>query len=153
MTVEIRAFHPDDFPQWLELWKQYLVFYQHELADDITEETWRRLVAGEGPVFGILAVHGDEILGFAHYSFTHTTWEVLPDVYGEDLFVRPDARQEGVGRALIDALTDIATQAGASRLHWITQKSNATARRLYDSLGTQSDFVIYERATRPTATS
>lgn len=153
MTVEIRSFRPDDYEQWLNLWKQYLVFYQHDLSDDITELTWQRLVAGTGPVFGVLAVRGDEILGFAHYSFTHTTWEALPDVYGEDLFVRPDARQEGVGRALIDALTDIASQAGASRLHWITQESNATARRLYDALGTRSEFVIYERPTRTTSTS
>jgi len=148
MTTVIRSFRPEDRAPWLDLWKQYLVFYEHELPDEITELTWTRLLAGDGPFYGLLAEQDGQVVGFAHYSFTHTTWEALPDVYGEDLFVSPSARGAGIGRALIEALTSVAREAGASRLHWITQEGNATARKLYDSLGSKSEFVIYERSTR-----
>lgn len=148
MTLEIRSFQPEDRDQWFDLWRQYLVFYEHELPEDISELTWKRLLAGDGPFYGLLAVHDDAVVGFAHYSFTHTTWEELPDVYGEDLFVSPAARSLGIGRALIEALTEVAQCAGASRLHWITQEGNHTARKLYDSLGSRTEFIIYERPTR-----
>lgn len=145
MDMRIRPLQLEDKAEWLPLWHQYLVFYQHELSDEQTLLTFERLASGEGPVFGLAAFDSDRMLGFAHYSFTFSTWEKNAAVYLEDLFVEPDARSRGVARALIDAVGAEAQRLGAERLHWITQASNERARRLYDQIATLSEFVIYEQ--------
>lgn len=147
MTVTIRRFEAADKNQWNALWQQYLVFYEHTLSDAQTDLTWSRLLTHSGPIFGLAAEENGTLVGFTHYSFTHSTWEEHPDIYLEDLFVDPSTRGSGVGRALIDAVTQIAKDAKASRVHWITQQHNTTARKLYDTLATLSEFVIYEKPT------
>ncbi|WP_448233079.1 GNAT family N-acetyltransferase [Microbacterium lacticum] len=67
---------------------------------------------------------------------------VAGDGYLEDLFVAPDVR--GVGSALIAQVRTAATDAGAHKVYWLTQSGNATARRLYDSLATDTGFVHYQ---------
>lgn len=62
----------------------------------------------------------------------------------EDLFVAPDVRGGGVGSALIAQVRTAATDAGAHKVYWLTQSGNATARRLYDSLATDTGFVHYQ---------
>jgi GNAT superfamily N-acetyltransferase len=59
--------------------------------------------------------------------------------------VAPEARGLGVGRALIEATYAEADFRGATRTYWATQESNATARALYDRVGTLTDFVQYRR--------
>ncbi len=67
---------------------------------------------------------------------------VAGDVCLGDLFVAPDVR--GVGSALIAQVRTAATDAGAHKVYWLTQSGNATARRLYDSLATDTGFVHYQ---------
>ena len=69
---------------------------------------------------------------------------VAGDGYLEDLFVAPDVRGGGVGSALIAQVRTAATDAGAHKVYWLTQSGNATARRLYDSLATDTGFVHYQ---------
>ena len=85
-------------------------------------------------------------LGITHYSFQSSTWAPNNYCYLEDLFVDPSSRGQGVGRALIDAVQEIAIQAGSSRLYWNTDASNETARKLYDSYTTESGKVQYRIA-------
>lgn len=144
MTVTIRPVVPSDRKPWNELWQQYLVFYEHELSDEQTELTWQRLVEGNGPVFGYIAELDGEVVGFTHHSYTHSTWEANPAVYVEDLFVDPTVRGNGVARSLAMNLLDVARSTDAPRLHWITQHHNETARKLYDQVGTLTDFIVYE---------
>ena len=54
-------------------------------------------------------------------------------------------RGKGIGKALINALYDKARAAGSSRVYWHTHESNATAMRLYDTLGDRSGFVVYRK--------
>jgi GNAT superfamily N-acetyltransferase len=61
------------------------------------------------------------------------------------LFVLPEARGKRIGRALIEAVYDRARVAGASRVYWLTQEGNATARALYDKLAERSGFIQYRR--------
>jgi len=61
----------------------------------------------------------------------------------EDLFVDPNVRGHGVGRALIDAVYEVAVKSGASRLYWNTDATNETARKLYDSYTNESGKVQY----------
>jgi GNAT superfamily N-acetyltransferase len=71
------------------------------------------------------------------------SWTLQPICYLEDLFVDPQARGRGIGRALIDDLVALARARGWSRLYWHTKASNETARRLYDRYVAADDFVRY----------
>jgi GNAT superfamily N-acetyltransferase len=64
--------------------------------------------------------------------------------YLQDLFTAPDARGQGVGRALIGAVADWARGQDCGRLYWATQESNATARRLYEQVATNDGFILYK---------
>ncbi len=145
MTLLIRKLEFTDHDAWLELWHQYLIFYNHTLSTEQTQLTWNRLLADTGPIYARVAQLEDKVVGFTHYSFTHSTWEHSPAVYVEDLFVSPSSRNSGVARALASELEHIASGAGSQRLHWITQHHNAAARKLYDELGELTEFIVYEK--------
>jgi GNAT superfamily N-acetyltransferase len=63
----------------------------------------------------------------------------------QDLFVAPEARKLGLGRALIEAVYRRARADGASRVHWLTHETNTTARALYDTLADRPGFIQYRK--------
>ena len=83
------------------------------------------------------------ILQITHYSFQNSTWAETNYCYLEDLFVNPEVRGKGLGRALIDAVLEEAKKAGSERLYWNTDRTNETARKLYDSYVQESGKVQY----------
>ena len=135
MTTIVRKVELADKEQWLKLFEAYIVFYESELTEAQYELTWQR-IHSDFNMYGLLAEVDGEIVGLAHYLFRPSTWAVNDFCYLEDLFVDPSVRGKGVGRALIKALEEVATMAGAERLYWTTAPDNATARRLYDSVAT-----------------
>lgn len=145
MTVEILPVAAAHKFAWLPLWNGYLEFYRETLTDAQTELTWNRLLDAHFNLHGFVAVLDGEPVGFTNYSFTNSSWDARPHIYLEDLFVDPQTRGAGIGRALIDAVTDVARKEGLSKVYWITHRDNATARKLYDSLATLSEFVRYDR--------
>ena len=66
--------------------------------------------------------------------------------YLQDLFTRPESRGQGVGRALIEAVSAQAKKAGSQRVYWMTHESNAQARTLYDKIADRSGFIQYRKA-------
>ena len=144
MSVKIRPLQPGDYEQWLVLWRGYLEFYETSIADDVTAETWRRLLDPGHTIGGFCAIDSDgRLIGIVHYLFHPVTWAKSDRCYLEDLFVSPAARVKGAGRALIDAVYRAAEQAGADQIYWLTAESNATARRLYDRIGQATPFIKY----------
>jgi ribosomal protein S18 acetylase RimI-like enzyme len=146
MTAVIRPIKPEDRSQWGGLWQGYLTFYEHELTSAQTDLTWSRLIDEDYEMHSLVAELDGELVGLAHFSFTHSSWAENRDLYLEDLFVSPAVRGQGFGKALILALHEIAGEEGARKIWWETHKENATARRLYDSIGELSEFVKYTRA-------
>ena len=129
---------------WAPLWAQYLTFYESALDDAVTDDVFARLAAADG-LHGALARDGDgRAVGFVHWLFHPSTWSTSGYCYLEDLFVAPAVRGGGVGSALIAHVRDAAQAAGAQKVYWLTQSGNRTARRLYDSLATDTGFVHYE---------
>lgn len=146
MTVSIRPLAPADRAQWLVLWNGYLEFYEASLSPEITDLTWTRILDPEAPIHGLCADNGsEELLGIVHYLFHPVTWAAGPRCYLEDLFTAQAARGRGVGRSLIEAVYAAADARGADQVYWLTQASNATARRLYDKVACATSFIKYRR--------
>jgi GNAT superfamily N-acetyltransferase len=145
LSYLIRPIHPADRPRWEPLWKGYQVFYKVDLPAAVTDLTWRRFFDGLEPVHAFVAEEGDALIGIVHYLFHRSTWMIGPNCYLQDLFTAEAARGKGVGAALIEAVYKVAAEAGASRVYWTTQETNATARSLYDKIGKYSGFIQYRK--------
>ena len=139
----IRALTSADKDHWVPLWHGYLEFYKTELSNEQTELTWKRLLDSDFNLYGLVVEVNGAIQGITHYSFQNSTWALKNYCYLEDLFTSPLMRGKGLGRALIDAVKEIAISEGSSRLYWNTDKDNETARKLYDSYSLESGKVQY----------
>jgi GNAT superfamily N-acetyltransferase len=142
MSIKIRPIELGDKDRWLELFKEYIVFYKSSLSDEQFELTWQR-INSEFNIKGLVAEVENKIVGFTHYIWRPSTWEVEDFCYLEDLYVDPKNRKGGVGRALIKAVEEIAIAKGSKRLYWTTAPDNETARKLYDKVAI-TDRVQYK---------
>lgn len=142
-AITVRPALADDEAAWRALWKGYCDFYQAAVSDDVTAHTWGRIVDPSSSVKCAFAEQAGNIVGFANYIVHENTWELHPLCYLEDLFVDPQARGSGAGKALIQWLKDGMSTNGWARLYWVTHKDNATARRLYDQFVGADEFVRY----------
>lgn len=140
--ITVDTLRPEDYPAWLRLARGYKTFYETQLPESAYQEAWQRLQRGDG-VFAFAARVDGQMRGLTHYLFHPSTWSA--DVcYLQDLFVDEAARGQGVARALIAQVACVARERGAPRLYWLTQQSNARARRLYDRVASQHGFIRYD---------
>ncbi|WP_194410912.1 GNAT family N-acetyltransferase [Microbacterium cremeum] len=142
--TEIRALTAADHATWLPLWRGYLEFYEATLSDEQTDLTWSRLMDPQFPVWGAIATSEGKAIGLVHWLTHPATWSAEPYCYLEDLFVAPETRGAGAGRALIEHVADWARAHGSGKVYWLTHETNATARALYDRVATRTGFVHYE---------
>lgn len=145
MGIAIRPLRPDERAAWEPLWQSYLSFYGASVPAETTEATWSRFHDPAEPMHVLGAFAGPDLVGIVHYIFHRSTWTVGDYCYLQDLFTAEAARTKGVGRALIEAVYERAREAGASRVHWLTQEGNATARALYDRVADRPGFIQYRR--------
>jgi GNAT superfamily N-acetyltransferase len=141
----IRPVRDDERAAWEPLWAGYLAFYKATIPPGTTDVTWRRLHDDAEPMHVLGAYVDGRLTGIVHYIFHRSTWTVGNYCYLQDLFVSEAARGLGVGRALIEAVYEKAREAGASRVHWLTQTDNARARILYDQVADNSGFMQYRK--------
>ncbi len=141
----VRPLAAADKPAWLPLWAAYLEFYETGVAPDVTETSFARLTGADESMFGFAAEEDGRIVGIAHCIAHRSTWAQGRYLYLNDLFVAPDVRGGGAGRALIEAVYARADAMGIERVYWLTHETNATARRLYDRLAVNDGFVEYRR--------
>ena len=132
----IRPARPADIPVICQLIRD-LAGYEKALAEVTgSEADLRRWLLAEPPaVFAHVAEHDGEVAGFALWYLSFSTWEASHGIYLEDLYVRPEARRLGLGRALLAELARICVARGYSRLEWSVLDWNTPARAFYASLG------------------
>jgi GNAT superfamily N-acetyltransferase len=133
MDLEIRDARASDEADWRQLWAGHLAFHGAELAPEVTDHTWRRILDPASPMSMRVACRQGVVVGFATYFPHPSSWIIGDDCYLEDLYVDESQRGRGVGRALIDDLAALATARGWQHLYWHTRVDNHPARRLYDS--------------------
>jgi GNAT superfamily N-acetyltransferase len=141
----IRSARPADFEQWLPLWEGYNSFYERTVPAEVTRITWSRFFDAYEPMHAVVAERDGKLVGLVHYLFHRNTAMLAPVCYLQDLYTAAEMRGQGVGRALIEAVYERAQAAGSPRVYWMTQESNATARRLYDQVAERSGFIQYRR--------
>lgn len=144
-NIEIRRLHRNEREAWEPLWQGYLAFYKSSVTEQVTQTAWDRFHDPEEPMFVLGAYLDGKLVGIVHYIFHRSTWTIGNYCYLQDLFTSEDARGMGAGRALIQAVYERAKEAGASRVHWLTQEDNATARALYDKLADRPGFIQYRK--------
>lgn len=141
--IEVRDATQADETAWRRLWAAYLVFYKTTLSDHLTSRTWNRALEPTSLILARIAERDGEIVGFAMAVLHDGTWVDAPICYLEDLFVDPQARGVGIGRALLDDLVRLGRDRGWSRLYWNTAADNP-ARRLYDRFTSAERTVRYQ---------
>lgn len=145
-TVSCRALRPSDRTDWARLWAGYQHFYRVNLDPTVTATLWQRLLDPDQQPDGLVAIDtSGRLVGLVHHLRQRSTWLIEDQIYLADLYVDPEQRCGGAGRALIRAVDDHATGAGLSRVHWLTQADNDTARRLYDQVATVTPFIMYQQ--------
>jgi GNAT superfamily N-acetyltransferase len=115
-----------------------------------TEAQLREVLFGEKPAAEVLLAEEDgEAVGFAVYFFNFSTWLGRPGLYLEDLFVRPDVRGKGYGRALLQRLAQIAHERGCGRMEWAVLDWNEPAIGFYRKLGAKpmDEWTVYRLTT------
>ena len=132
----IRAATIVDVPIILQLIRE-LAEYERAPNDVVaTEEKLREVLFGARPSAEVLiALAGDEPVGFAVYFHNFSTWLGRPGLYLEDLFVRPAERGKGYGRALLVDLAKVAQERGCGRMEWAVLDWNEPAIQFYRKLG------------------
>ena len=137
-NFEIRTTTEADVPIILSLIRELAEYERAPDAVVATEAGLREVLFGPNRSAEVLlGLEESEPVGFAVYFFNFSTWLGRPGLYLEDLFVRPDTRGKGYGRALLERLAQIAQERGCGRMEWAVLDWNDPAIQFYRKLGAE----------------
>jgi GNAT superfamily N-acetyltransferase len=149
MTVAIRNATEADVPQILEFIRALAAYERAPDAVKATEADLLRDGFGSSPYFQCLIAEADgRPTGFAFYFFDYSTWIGRPGIYVEDIFVYPEFRGLGIGKALLQRVAAVAVEKGCARLKWEVLDWNTPAIDFYRAMG--SEFMDAWRTVRVT---
>ncbi|MCU1476724.1 MAG: acetyltransferase [Subtercola sp.] len=144
MALTIRPITDHDFFPWYDLYVAYGKFYETELEGDRAVLVWSWLIDPEHETEALVAEDDGKLVGVLHFREFARPLAGERGLYIDDLFVDPDARNSGVGAALISEAKNIAASRGLGIVRWITDEHNETAQRLYDKLASRTSWVTYD---------
>ena len=135
----IRPIEAADVPTVVDLVYELAEYERLRELCHLEHEQLQNALFGPTPaLFGLVAEDPERnVVGYALYFLNFSTWEGVHGIYLEDLYVRPDQRGSGLGRALLTGLATIAEERGYARVEWSVLDWNAPSIAFYRSLGAE----------------
>ena len=152
MSLTIRSATPEDVPTIASLIRALSVYEKLEQEVTMTEEKLHAALFGPRPYAETLLAEVDgEAVGFALFFHNFSTFLAQPGIYLEDLYVHESNRGQGVGKALLVRLAQIAVERNCGRLEWAVLDWNVDAIGFYERLGARpnSDWTVYRLTGAP----
>ena len=138
MALILRAATPADIPQILTFIKGLALYERAPHEVTATPEGLLRDGFGPQPFYHCLIAEDDGApAGFALFFFNYSTWKGQPGVYLEDLYVEPEFRGRGIGKALLKRVAAFAVDRGCQRLQWEVLDWNTPAIDFYRAMGAE----------------
>jgi GNAT superfamily N-acetyltransferase len=138
MATTIRPANRADIPQILAFVRALAAYERVPQAVIATEADLERDGFGPNPFyFCLMAEYNGQTAGFALYFFNYSTWLGRPGIYLEDIFVEPELRGLGIGKALLERVAAIAVEKGCQRLQWAVLDWNTPAIEFYRAMGAE----------------
>jgi GNAT superfamily N-acetyltransferase len=138
MQTVIRAATPADVPLILSFVRALAEYERAPHAVVATESDLLRDGFGPNPYYTcLIAEHDGRPTGFAFFFFDYSTWIGRPGIYLEDIFVYPELRGRGIGKALLQRVAAIAVEKGCARLKWAVLDWNTPAIDFYQAMGAE----------------
>ena len=152
MTLRIRSGELKDVPLIAELIRGLARYERLEREVVMTEQKLTSTLFGERQYAETLIAEEDaEPVGFALFFHNYSTFLGQPGIYLEDLFVVPEHRGAGIGRALLERLALLAVERGCGRLEWAVLDWNKDAIGFYERLGAKpnAEWTVYRLTGEP----
>jgi GNAT superfamily N-acetyltransferase len=138
MAITIRPATPEDVPRILAFIRALAAYERAPQAVTATEEGLMRDGFGPNPFYScLIADYDGQPAGFALYFFNYSTWMGRPGIYLEDIFVQPEYRGLGIGKALLKQVAAVAMEKGCPRLQWEVLDWNTPAIEFYRAMGAE----------------
>ena len=125
---------------WTTLWKAYQAFYQVDLLEQISKNTWHKLTDSSVSICMVFALIAGRVIGIVHVVEHDSCW---PYAYLQDLFTHEDYRGLGVARALIEHVKMHTEKRACDRVYWLTHQDNLVAQQLYNKVAKKTGFIQY----------
>jgi GNAT superfamily N-acetyltransferase len=142
----IRMARAEDAGTIAALVRELAAYEKLEQYAQATADDFRRHLFGERPAAeAALAVLEGQAVGYALWFSTFSTFRGQPGIYLEDLFVKPECRARGIGKALLAAVAARALELGCGRVEWAVLNWNSPAIGFYQALGARpmEEWTVY----------
>lgn len=133
--LRIRTAEAEDAAVLLELIRGLATYEKMEDQVHATEELLRENLFEKKQAEVLLAEYKGEVVGYALFFPTFSTFLAKANLYLEDIFVKPEARGRGIGKALLACFAKIAVERDASRVEWMVLNWNEPSIRFYEQVG------------------
>jgi GNAT superfamily N-acetyltransferase len=149
MALTVREAVRSDAAMMLNFIRELAIYEKAEHEVEATVESIEQSIFGEATVTrGLICEKDGEPIGMAIWFFSYSTWKARNGVYLEDLYVTPNARGLGAGKALLKRLAKIALENQCARFEWSVLDWNEPAIRVYEAIGAepQNEWIRYRLA-------
>jgi GNAT superfamily N-acetyltransferase len=136
--LRVRAARPEDVPAIVALARELADYEKLTHLMEATEERFQAALFADPPAAEALIAQRDgQAIGYAVYFFTFSTFLAIQGIWLEDLYVQPEHRGSGAGKALLARVAARLLERGGQRLEWAALDWNELALGFYRSLGAQ----------------
>ena len=129
---------------WTTLWQAYQAFYQVDLLQKISENTWHKLTDSKCEhIYGFAALMAGRVVGIVYVIEHDSCWTLKPYVYLQDVFMHEDYRGLGVATTLIEYVKMYTEKRACDRVYGLTHQDNLVVQQLYNKVAKKTGFIQY----------